>query len=159
MGFSTTVSLLAEPNIKGRSTLQQNLQYVNPSGGTALYDSIVQGVILSIQTHQNMPEEIRPFFKPLLVVITDGEDTESKAQIKDAEQVLQLLERSPLEWEILLVGINLNDQGKRAMRSLEQAGGSRTKFRDISNPEALNDVFQHIAMVLQKRTMVLSAPL
>jgi len=153
--FSDDVEVICEPNSKEDSDLQKRLPFVKPSGGTALYDSIVQGVVLSIITHRRMPDQIRPFFKPLLVVITDGEDTKSTGKIEDAERVLRDLAESEIEWEILLVGIGLIDEGRRAVQRLDRAGGAHTKFIDIQNNyDQIEEVFQHIALVLQQRTTV-----
>jgi len=153
--FSDDVKVICEPNPKHDSDLQKLLPYVKPSGGTALYDSIVQGIVLSLVTHNRMPTELRPFFKPLLVVITDGEDTQSQGKIEDAERVLSNLAESDLEWEVLLVGIGLVDEGRRAVQRLDRAGGAHTKFIDIqNNSDQIDEVFTHIALVLQQRTTV-----
>ena len=48
---------------------------MSPSGGTALYDAIVQSVALTLQIHNKISEALTQSVLTYLVVLTDGEDT------------------------------------------------------------------------------------
>ena len=83
-----------------RAAVSRALGAINPRGGTALYDSVAEAVPLAQRGTQR---------KKALVIISDGDDTNSHLTVRDAQQIIRNSEllvyaiaidsgASPLQW-------------------------------------------------------------
>jgi VWFA-related protein len=88
-----------------RQGLVRRLGSVRPSGGTSLYDAVAESVPLAA-------DGSKP--KKALVVISDGNDTNSRTSLPEVRQLIR-------ESEVLVYAIGLDGEGSRSGNS----GGSR----------------------------------
>ncbi len=63
-----------------RAAVSRALGAINPRGGTALYDSVAEAVPLAQRGTQR---------KKALVIISDGDDTNSHLTVRDAQQIIR----------------------------------------------------------------------
>jgi VWFA-related protein len=80
-----------------RDALVRRLGSVRPNGGTALYDAVAEGVPLAAQGAKR---------KKALVVISDGNDTDSRTSLSDVRQLIR-------ESEVLVYAIGLDGTADR----------------------------------------------
>lgn len=79
-----------------RRALSWSLGRVNPNGGTAMYDAVVEAVPMA-QGGQNR--------KKAVVIISDGNDTSSRVSIGDVKRVVR-------ETEVLVYAVGIDGQGQ-----------------------------------------------
>jgi VWFA-related protein len=79
-----------------REAISRNLRRVNPAGGTAMYDAVAEAVPMA-QGGQNR--------KKAVVIISDGNDTNSRLDSADVRQLVR-------ETEVLVYAIGIDGQGE-----------------------------------------------
>lgn len=79
-----------------RDAVSRSLARVHPSGGTAMYDAVAEAVPMA-QSGQNR--------KKALVVISDGNDTNSRVDVREVRQLVR-------ETEVLVYAIGIDGQGE-----------------------------------------------
>lgn len=80
-----------------RAALMRGLGGVRPTGGTAMYDTVIEAVPLAATGD-------RP--KKALVIISDGNDTSSHTDLRDVQQVIR-------ESEVLVYAIGIDNSADR----------------------------------------------
>ncbi len=90
-----------------RAAVSRALGTAQARGGTALYDAVAEAVPLAQKGAER---------KKALVVISDGEDQNSRLALRDAQQLIR-------ESEVLVYGIAIDPSG-RSYASASSAGGS-----------------------------------
>ena len=164
-GFNTFLS--AQKKLEGEATItmvQFNSQYrilmdmvplsdssdltaenYVPSGGTALLDAIGRTVNRVEHQIEEMNESQRPE-KTIFVIITDGEENESREFNRD--QIMQMINRHREEmgWEFVFIGANQdaiqagNGLGVRQGRSINyDASGAGTQVMFASLTSGMNN--------------------
>jgi Ca-activated chloride channel family protein len=83
-----------------RALLSRVLGRITPNGGTALYDTVVEALPLSAKGQNR---------KKALVLITDGNDTASRADVREVKQLIR-------ESEILVYAIGIDGEGDQTVR-------------------------------------------
>jgi len=92
-------------------------------------------------------EEKRRF---VLVVLTDGADVSSKHTIGQTRDILSKLNRE-LGKEVVLIhfiGVKLDADGERAMKSLSDAAGDSATYERVESTEAIKAKFHEISLGL-----------
>jgi Ca-activated chloride channel family protein len=79
-----------------REAISRSLRRVNPAGGTAMYDAVAEAVPMA-QGGENR--------KKAVVIISDGNDTNSRLDIADVRQLVR-------ETEVLVYAIGIDGQGE-----------------------------------------------
>jgi VWFA-related protein len=79
-----------------RDAISRSLRRVNPAGGTAMYDAVAEAVPMA-QGGQNR--------KKAIVIISDGNDTNSRLDVADVRQLVR-------ETEVLVYAIGIDGQGE-----------------------------------------------
>ncbi len=93
--------VLLESWTTDRDRLSRALGRIAPSGGTALYDTVAEAVPLS-QSGRHV--------KKALVIISDGNDTSSRTEVRD-------LKRQIRESEVLVYAVGIDAEGEPTFRS------------------------------------------
>jgi VWFA-related protein len=79
-----------------REAISRNLRRVNPAGGTSMYDAVAEAVPMA-QSGRNR--------KKAVVIISDGNDTNSRLDVSDVRQLVR-------ETEVLVYAIGIDGQGE-----------------------------------------------
>jgi Ca-activated chloride channel family protein len=79
-----------------RDAITRTLRRVNPAGGTAMYDAVAEAVPMA-QGGQNR--------KKAVVIISDGNDTNSRLDVRDVKQLVR-------ETEVLVYAVGIDGQGE-----------------------------------------------
>jgi hypothetical protein len=76
-----------------------------PTGGTPLLDTIAETIIRTGKSLAAMPESLRPA-KVLFVIITDGEENESR--VYNHQRVMEMIKHQSIvyKWEFMYLGAN-----------------------------------------------------
>ena len=98
--FGTTPTLL-QGWTSDRQLISRALGHITPSGGTAMYDAVVEAIPLAARGRNQ---------KKALVVISDGNDTASRAEVRDVKQVIR-------ESEVLVYAVGIDGQSETVRRS------------------------------------------
>ena len=94
-GFSSDVELIQDWTTNRRA-VSASLRRVRAAGGTAMYDGVVEAVPMA-QAGRNR--------KKAIVLISDGNDTNSQTSIRDVRQVVR-------QTEVLVYAIGIDGQGE-----------------------------------------------
>jgi VWFA-related protein len=94
-GFSSDIELIQDWTTDRRA-VSASLRRVRASGGTAMYDGVVEAIPLA-QAGRNR--------KKAIVIISDGNDTNSQTGIRDVRQVIR-------QTEVLVYAIGIDGQGQ-----------------------------------------------
>lgn len=98
---------LLEPWTTDRRTLTDALRWVDPRGGTAMYDAVAEAVpIANDGTHR----------KKALLIISDGNDTASRTDPDDLKQLIR-------ETEVLVYAIGIDGRAPRFQTRLPRGPG------------------------------------
>lgn len=108
-----------------------------PSGGTPLLDTIAETIKRTGKSLAAMPESLRPA-KVLFVIITDGEENESR--VYNHQRVMEMIQHQSIvyKWEFLYLGANQDaiqvgaSFGLSAARSMSY-GTSKAEIHDTYN--------------------------
>jgi len=98
--FNSGVDLVHEWTNE-RNRVAASLRRVYPAGGTAMYDAVVEAVPMA-QGGQNR--------KKAVVVISDGNDTNSRADVRDVKQIVR-------ETEVLVYAVGIDGHGEPTFTS------------------------------------------
>ena len=79
-----------------REAISRSLVRVQPTGGTAMYDAVAEAVPMA-QGGQNR--------KKAVVIISDGNDTNSRLDVRDVQQLVR-------ETEVLVYAVGIDGQGE-----------------------------------------------
>ena len=79
-----------------RDAISRSLRRINPAGGTAMYDAVAEAVPMA-QGGQNR--------KKAVVIISDGNDTNSRLDVSDVRQLVR-------ETEVLVYAVGIDGQGE-----------------------------------------------
>ncbi len=90
-----------------RRAMSWSLSRVNPNGGTAMYDAVVEAVPMA-QGGQNR--------KKAVVIISDGNDTSSRVSVSDARRVVR-------ESEVLVYAVGIDGSGQPTIVTRPPSGG------------------------------------
>ncbi len=109
--------------------LQEALEHIDSRGGTALYDAVIASA-------DHLAKNAR-LQKKVLLVVTDGEDNESRDTLEQAIRKLQD-ENGPTVYTVGLLG---DEHARRARRALEalayQTGGVAYFPKDLSDVDRI----------------------
>ena len=120
--------------------LQQGLSYINPKGGTAIYDALVASADYLSKSAKNP--------KQVLIIITDGEDNASSASLEQAIRRIQDFDGPVIYCVGLLFGEDTDRRearhARRVLESISQQTGGAAYF-----PKSLKEVDAIAALVAQ----------
>jgi len=77
-----------------RQSMARALDHITPTGGTAMYDAVVEAIPLAAQGRNQ---------KKALVVISDGNDTSSRGSIREVKQLIR-------ESEVLIYAVGIDGE-------------------------------------------------
>ena len=130
---SAVVQPFAEMTPAARDTLQNSISGLFPDGGTAVYDATIDGIDLLLQ--QADPKHIAAE-----VVLTDGEDNKSNANVDD---VIAKLKGSTESGSVRVFTIAYGAAANReALKAVATAGGGKQYDGD---PDNINAVYTSIS--------------
>jgi VWFA-related protein len=92
---------LVQPWTLDRQAVSRALGAVRPAGGTALYDAVAESVPMTQSGSRS---------KKALVVISDGQDTNSHTQVRELQQLIR-------ETEVLVYAVGIDASGIEPARS------------------------------------------
>ena len=93
-------SVLLQPWTTDRSTLSRALGRITPEGGTAMYDAVADAVPTATRGRNQ---------KKALVVISDGNDTSSRTDIRELKQLIR-------ESEVLVYAVGIDGESETPRR-------------------------------------------
>lgn len=128
-------------------------------GGTALYDAIIKAGLLSRGLHaqlHGMAAQKGVNCITYMIVLTDGEDTNSQSKVSDVHQALQLLNQTR-GFKVILAGVGLNRAASTIMRGFGAVGDNDIEFRELSGMNDIKNLFEHVTVQLQATRTVLIA--
>jgi VWFA-related protein len=96
--FSGNADLVADWT-NDRDRLAVSIGRIHPNGGTAMYDAVAEAVPMA-QSGQNR--------KKAVVIISDGNDTSSRASVSDVRRIVR-------ETEVLVYAVGIDGQGQPTM--------------------------------------------
>ena len=135
MGFSSD-PVLIQNWTTARSELKERLGQIQPGGGTSMYDAVLEAVPLA-QAGRNR--------KKAIVIISDGNDSTSRAQAADVQQAIR-------ESDVMVyaVGIDGSDRlNVSALRGITDSSGGRTEV--VRNARDLDRATESIAEELSNQ--------
>lgn len=133
---------------KCKSTTMQEINKFSPNGGTAMRDAIAMGVLKMISLQALFVKaDLFGHFKFVHVILTDGEDNESKIPSYKLSGLLRELDdKLPSEFlKNIIIGVEVDSSTKQGLKSL--ASDSNGEFFDISSNE-IENIFQKISLKL-----------
>jgi Mg-chelatase subunit ChlD len=136
----------------GNNDVMARLNAITPSGGTAMRDSLLTGVTLILKVNEALMQigeaENWHFVH---IIITDGQDTESKASLEDTAAMMYLIGQTiPISrCRTIIIGIDLgmDPQATIELITLQQLGGENCEIYEIGSVE-ISDLFQRIQVSL-----------
>jgi len=87
-----------------RQLMARALGHITPTGGTAMYDAVVEAIPLAAQGRNQ---------KKALVIISDGNDTASRASIREVKQLIR-------ESEVLVYAVGIDGEPETLRRPAAQ---------------------------------------
>jgi len=136
----------------GSNTVMPRLNAITPGGGTAMRDSLIAGVGLILKLNSalgELGEAERWNFVHIL--ITDGQDSESKSTLEDAAKVMYLIGQTiPVSrCKTIIIGIDLENSPQAAMELvvLSELGGENCQIHEIESVN-ISDLFNRIQVEL-----------
>ena len=136
----------------GSNTVMPRLNAITPGGGTAMRDSLIAGVGLILKLNSalgELGEAERWNFVHIL--ITDGQDSESKSTLEDAAKVMYLIGQTiPVSrCKTIIIGIDLENSPQAAMELvvLSELGGENCQIHEIWLVN-ISDLFSRIQVEL-----------
>ena len=95
-----------------RESLSRAMRRIRPRGGTALYDAVADAVPMAEEGQHR---------KKAVVIISDGNDTNSETDIRDVRRLIQ-------ESEVLVYAIGIDGNGESGVRIGRGSSRPRTPF-------------------------------
>ncbi len=147
IGFNSTVHT-SETATSDLAKLQRGLQRLRPGGGTALYDAVIAACHIHQRPHGEVPR------RRMIILLTDGEDNQSRATLEDA---IEQAKRA----EVTIYAISTNDsswvmRGDKILDRLASETGGRVFF-----PSRLKDLshsFNQIENELRSQYVIAYRP-
>jgi Cys-rich protein (TIGR01571 family) len=131
---------------------------MSPDGGTALYDAIVQMTAVATKQHLALTQALPIPVISYVIVLTDGEDTSSKVSLDETRMLFAVVNRLQ-NFKVILAGINLNSNARRALESLGAVGDRDIEFRDLNSNADIENLFEHFTLQLKlQRTVAVVDP-
>ena len=131
MGFDVT-SYLTQPYTNDQDKLEAGITKLRPGGGTALYDAVYTACRDQLL---NVPNTLQGSVRKALIIISDGDDNQSRAYPDDAIKMCQRAETI-----IYAISTNVSpsrDRGDDVLRQMAEATGGQAFFpkrlEDMSN--------------------------
>lgn len=136
----------------GQSNLQANLKATRPSGRTSLYDAVFVGIKRLLELYSLLAKlQTSSIWNFVHIIVTDGEDTSSRSQIKELLGMLMFigmtLQKTVLKTWFIGVDLGSNSQAQRDLMTLSAVGGENSDFMNISDLE-IGKVFEKIKVEL-----------
>lgn len=127
------LSVWTFPHLKNTIVTQpiQNISAItiSPSGGTPLYDAILESVRVTGERLSKMPESARPS-KVVFVIITDGEENQSRSTYMQVASTIEHQE-TKYNWLFMFLGANQD-----AMSNAQRMGMGCGKGLDFAANDA-----------------------
>lgn len=134
------------------SRLPTLLKQIKPSGSTAMRDAVLESALLLIRLGDVMQKIInQSIWNVVNIVLTDGDDTSSKAPLVDTCQALKTIGQhipiNTLKTYFIGVGLEANSKAAIEIASMVLAEGKNAQYlnADAANIE---DVFEKIKISL-----------
>jgi len=130
------------------SSLVSKMRRIAPDGGTAMRDSVIHGIEMMLRLYTILEKcEIAHVWNFVHVVLTDGEDTSSKASLHETCEVMRRISqvipvRTLKTW---FVGIDLGSSGEREINTLVQSGGENAEFTNVSDKN-IEQIFNQLTL-------------
>lgn len=129
MGFDVT-SYVTQPYTSDQDKLEAGITKLRPGGGTALFDAVYTSCRDQLL---NVPNTLQGTVRKALIVISDGDDNQSRAYPDDAIKMCQRAQTT-----VFAVSTNVSpsrDRGDEVLDKIAQATGGRAFF-----PKRLEDM-------------------
>ncbi len=136
IGFNQRAEVLVESTRDSESLLAR-LSGIEPRGDTALYDAVALG--LGQVVHGKWP-------KRALIVISDGEDNNSRVTFKKIRQMVK--EADVTIYTILIKGSMPHGIGQAVLGTLAETSGGQSF--NPENAEQMSEAFEKIALELRR---------
>jgi hypothetical protein len=158
--FGDTIKVVAV-GARGDIDLGEFSRASADGSGTALYDAIIQAGVTSQRLHaqlRGMAASRGMNCITYMIVLTDGDDTSSKATPSQVREVLAVLNRTR-DFKVILAGVGLGSTASSIMRSFGNVGDSDNEFRELRSMDDIKNLFEHVTVQLQAtRTMFVNGP-
>jgi Ca-activated chloride channel homolog len=129
--------------------LEEGIKSMRPGGGTALYDAIYFA-----SKEKLMMDQPRDKFRRAMVIISDGEDTESR---KSRDQALEMAQKADTVIYAISTNITREDKdGDKVLRYLTEETGGQAFFP--FKIEDLDQSFENIANELRHQYNIFYRP-
>jgi len=129
--------------------LEQGIKSMRPGGGTALYDAIYFAA-----KEKLMMDQPRDKFRRAMIVISDGEDTESRMS---RDQALEMAQKADVVIYAISTNITRDDKdGDKVLRYLTEETGGQAFFP--FKVEDLDQSFENIANELRHQYNIFYRP-
>jgi Ca-activated chloride channel homolog len=148
VSFDSTAELVSDLS-NDMKTLEQGVRNMRPGGGTALYDAIYFAC-----KEKLMMDQPRDKFRRAMVVISDGNDTESRVS---RDQALEMAQRADVVVYAISTNITRDDNdGDKVLRYLTEETGGQAFFP--FKIEDLDQSFENIANELRHQYNIFYRP-
>jgi hypothetical protein len=158
--FGDTIKVVAV-GTRGSIDLGEFSRASADGSGTALYDAIIQAGVTSQRLHtqiRGMAAASGTNCITYMIVLTDGEDTCSKAKPDQVREILGALNRIR-DFKIILAGVGLSSNTSTMMRSFGNVGDNDIEFRELRSMDDIKNLFEHVTVQLQAtRTHLVAGP-
>ena len=136
----------------GRNNILARLNAIEPDGGTALRDSMLGGIGMILKLNQILGQlGAGQCWNFVHIVITDGQDTSSKATLRDTAQALYVVGQTiPVSrCKTIIIGIDLGEDAEATAQlcALRQIGGENCELYEI-NSVNISSLFNRIQVSL-----------
>eukprot|EP01035_Chromulina_nebulosa_P031218 gene31218-41594_t len=153
MTFNNEVTPIAYGVKSDISNGMNRFSRMTASGGTALYDAIIQSVIMSLEIHSGISKLCQSVIT-YLIVLTDGEDTSSKLNKNRVKDLLKEANKVG-NFKIILAGIRLDSTAQGIMREFGNIGDSDIEFKNLTCDADIENMFEHISIGILQRTAII----
>jgi uncharacterized protein YegL len=160
--FGSEVKVVhAGPKGDGQQAIRELRKRSADGGGTNLYDAIIHAGLLSLALHVELKKAAASRgvsnILTYMVLLTDGEDTGSKASIANVKELL-LKANQIRGFKIVLTGIGLSAGPARIMREFGAVGDNDIEFRELKDNKDIQNLFEHVALEITRtfRTLVIN---
>ena len=136
----------------GQNSILPRLNQAVPSGGTAMRDSMLAGIGLILKLNSALGQlGVSTMCNFVHIVITDGQDTSSKASLEDTAAAFYTVGKTiPISrCRTIIIGIDLGQDEKttKELVALRILGGENCELYDIGSVQ-MSDLFNRIQVNL-----------
>lgn len=148
VGFDSTVALISDLTNDMRA-LEKGIRSMRPGGGTSVYDAIYFAA-----KDKLMLDQPRDKFRRALILISDGDDTESRYT---RDQALEMAQKADVVIYAISTNTKRDDQdGDKVLRYLTEETGGQAFFP--FKVEDLDQSFENIANELRHQYNIFYRP-